>query len=139
MITDLSSPQGNSVNDSIDPSLCSLKYAAIDQAIRLIRLVGKGAVLAKMDLKSAYRMVPIHPSDQPLLAVTWQGTTHVDTALPFGLRSVPKSFSAVADTLAWAMVCNGLSGAIHYLNDFLFVATSQQAAEASLSIALRTC
>ena len=139
MITDLSSPRGSSVNDSIDPSLCSLKYAAIDQAIRLIRLVGKGAVLAKMDLKSAYRMVPIHPSDQPLLAVTWQGTTHVDTALPFGLRSAPKIFSAVADTLVWAMVCNGLSGALHYLDDFLGVATSQQAAETSLSIALRTC
>ncbi len=92
-----------------------------------------------MDLKSAYRMVPIHPLDQPLLAVTWQGTTHVDTALPFELRSAPEIFSAVADTLAWAMVCNGMSGAIHYLDDFLFVATSQQATKNSLAIALKTC
>ena len=127
------------MNDTIEPTLCSLKYAAIDQAIALIRLVGQGAVLAKMDLKSAYRMVPIHPPDQPLLVISRQGTTHMDTALPFGLRSAPKIFSAVADTLAWAMVCNGLSGALHYLDDFLLVPHSRQAAKASLSTALLTC
>ena len=37
------------------------------------------------------------------------------------------------------MVCNGLSGAIHYIDDFLFVATSHQAARVKLSIALKTC
>ena len=139
LITDLSSPKGASVNDTIDPGICSLRYAALDQAVTLIKLCGSGAFLAKLDLRSAYRMVPIHPADQHLLAVSWQGVTHVDSALPFGLCSAPKIFSAVADTLAWAMVCNGLTGAIHYLDDFLFVAPSHQAAEASLATALRTC
>ncbi len=132
LITDLSSPRGASVNETIDPKTCSLSYAAFDQAVTLIRLVGAGAFLAKIDLKSAYRMVPIHSADQHLLA----GVTHVDSALPFGLRSAPKIFSAVA---AWAMVCKGLTGALHYLDDFLFVAPSQRLAEASLSKALQTC
>ena len=111
-------------------------YFQTIQAVTLIRLVGAGAFLA---LKSTYRMVPIHSADQHLLAVSWQGVTHVDSALPFGLRSAPKIFSAVADALAWAMVCKGLTGALHYLDDFLFVAPSQRLAEASLSKALQTC
>ena len=38
------------------------------------------------------------------------------SGLSFGLRSAPKIFSAVADALPWAMVCNGVQHALH---DFL--------------------
>ena len=46
-------------------------------------------------------MVPVHPQDRPLLGVEWEGRVYVDTALPFGLRSAPKFFNAVADVLEW--------------------------------------
>lgn len=61
LIMDLSSPRQRSTNDLIDPELCTLKYAAIDQALLFIRAIGHGCSLAKWDLKSAYRMVPVHP------------------------------------------------------------------------------
>ena len=35
-------------------------------------------------------MIPIHPHDQPLLDVEWEGAVFSDMALPFGLRSAPK-------------------------------------------------
>ena len=76
--------------------------------------------MAKTDLQSAYRHVPVHPSDQHLLGIEWAGKVFVDRALPFGLRSAPKLFSAVADSLAWALQCEGVVNSIHYLNDFLF-------------------
>ena len=60
-----------------------------------------------MDLKDAYRMVPVHLEDQHLLAISWEGQTYVDRALPFGLHSAPKIFSAVADAVAWVLFFQG--------------------------------
>ena len=120
LIVDLSFPQQASVNDRIDPSLCSLEYSSVDQAVQLVVALGKGALMAKVDLKSAYRMVPVHPQDQWLLGMEWQGSLFCDRALPFGLRSAPIIFTAVADGLAWAISCQGVGNFIHYLDDFLF-------------------
>ena len=58
---------------------------------------------------------------------------------PFGLRSGPKLFSAIADTLAWAMFCNGLRCFLHYLDDFLVITQGYEAAQTALQIALSTC
>ena len=137
LIVDLSSPTGQSVNDGITPDLCSLSYASIDDAVRLVISCGHGSMLAKMDLKEAYRAVPVHPVDRPLLAVKWQGTKYIDGALPFGLHSAPKLFSAL---LLWIILANGVSLAIHYLDDFLFVGPSMSTVCAqSLHRALTLC
>lgn len=53
LIVDLSYPQGGSVNDGIDPSVCSLKYASVDEAGEVIRRWVPGTHLAKLDLKAA--------------------------------------------------------------------------------------
>ena len=45
----------------------------------------------------------------------------VDTALPFGLRSAPKIFSAVADAVEWILRQEGVETVMHYLDDFLVV------------------
>ena len=34
------------------------------------------------------------------MGMVWEDNLYVDTVLPFGLRSAPAIFSAVADTLA---------------------------------------
>ena len=68
---------------------------------------GKGAVLVKADIKKAYRMLPIDPDNQNLLGVQWEGEYFTDRALPFGLRSAPKIFSAVADALQWILTNKG--------------------------------
>ena len=123
MIVDLSSPSNYSVNDGISRSLCSFSYASVDDAVRHILELGRGTLLSKVDLKDAYRFVPIHPHDVRLLAVSWQGSVYIDRALPFGLRSAPKVFSAISDMLAWAFFRQGLSRQVHYLDDFLFLSS----------------
>ena len=55
LIVDLSSPQGRSVNDAISPELCHLRYASVLDAAALVRHLGKGTTLAKIDLHQAYR------------------------------------------------------------------------------------
>ena len=46
---------------------------------------GKGALMAKFDVESAYCHVPVHPSDSYLLRVKRYNQYYVDLALPFGL------------------------------------------------------
>ncbi len=140
LIVDLSHPEGACVNEGIDPHLCSLSYASIDDAVRRVITFGKGTVLAKIDLESAYRIVPVHLDDRPLLGMVWKGQLFVDTALPFGLRSAPKLFTAVADGLLWVRLNQGIRSAIHYLDDYLiFGLPGSSECEQSLRIALELC
>ncbi len=118
LIVDLSHPRGSSVNDGIEPELCSLKYTSVDKAVQMILEMGAGTKLAKFDVEGAYRTVPVHPDDRGLLGMRWKGKTYIDTVLPFGLRSAPKIFTAIADAMQWIMRRAG-ARAIHYLDDFL--------------------
>lgn len=121
MIVDLSSPTRHSVNDGICEDVCSLQYASLDDALRLICRLGPGTQLVKMDLKDAYRAVPIHPGDHHLLGISWNGGVYVDRSLPFGLRSAPKLYTALADAMAWSLFTRGIPFLLHYLDDFLFI------------------
>ena len=85
LIVNLSSPEGYSVNDGICPDLTSVVYASVDNAVEIIRHLGLGTELVKIDLKDAYRVIPVHPQDHHLLGTQWCGDTFVDRSLPFGL------------------------------------------------------
>ena len=119
MIVDLSYPSGKSVNDFISPDICSLHYPSVDDAVDLVLALGQYTQLVKIDLKSAYRILPIHPVDRQLLGIRWQGHVYVDQCLPFGLCSAPKIFTAFADVLAWVLHHHGVRYLLHYLDDFL--------------------
>ena len=121
LITDLSYPPGLSVNDGIDYDLCSLKYISVDRVAEVIARYPPGALLAKIDIESAYRLVPVHPLDRPLQAVEWGGAIYVDPMLPFGLCSAPKLFNAVADALDWYLRDCGIRHVFHYLDDFIVI------------------
>jgi len=74
-------------------------------------------------------MVLVHLEDQHLLGVWWQGTVYIDRVLPFGLRSAPKVFTAIADALQWMLKHHGVSRKLHYLDDFILVAKSKPLAD----------
>ena len=74
-ITDLSFTKEASINDAIDPSLCSLSYISVEQAATAAMQLGQGSLLAKIDIKSAYRLIPVHPHDKQRLhrhAMEWK-------------------------------------------------------------------
>ena len=119
LITDLSFPEHRSVNDGIDSRLCSLQYTSVEKVATAAIGLGRGALLAKLDVKSAYRLIPVHPLDRPLLGIEWQGSAYMDGMLPFGLRSAPKIFTAVADALEWILRRQGVVHVDHYLDDFI--------------------
>lgn len=97
-------PYRLSVNDGVHENLCLLSYVSVDDALWEICMLGRGSLLAKVDVRKAYKNVPIHLDDWRLLGTSWEGRVFVDTALPFGLRSAPKTFTA-----PWLMWLNGCS------------------------------
>ena len=83
--------------------------------------IGQGAQLGKIDIKSAFRLLPVHPTDRHLLVMQWRRELFIDTCLPFGLRSAPKLFNILADFLAWVLKQQGVAPLLHYLDDFLTI------------------
>ena len=57
--------------------------------------------MSKLDIKSAFRNVPVHPSDWELLGMKWEGLYFFDMVLPFGLHSAPFLFNQFFSALKW--------------------------------------
>ena len=120
LILDLSSQEGHSVNDGIPKPLFSVHYVTVDSFIEGIMARGRGTLMAKFDVASAYRNVAIHPQGRSLLGMRWRGKYYLDMALPFGLRSAPYIFTAIADVVEWILTHNyGVTFLRHYLDDFM--------------------
>ena len=140
LITDLSFPPGSSVNDGIDHDFCSLAYTTVDTVAAQAASLGWGALLAKVDIEAAYRLIPVHPQDRVLQGIQWNSMTYIDPMLPFGLRSAPKIFNTVADGLHWHLVQAGISFLFHYLDDYIMVAPpDSQLCQSWLDILLDEC
>ena len=93
----------------------------MDHAVALLSQYGQDALMAKIDLKAAFRLIPVQAADWVHLGICWRGQFYVDTCLPFGLRSAPALFNHYAEALDWIMTNNYGAQLLHYLDDFLLV------------------
>ena len=109
-----------SINDHIDPNEFSLRYSSVDDAVSICQKLGRGTLLAKIDLKNAFRQCPVRTEDWHYLGIYWREQFYIDKCLPFGLRSAPYLFNLVAQALAWIIEDQAHTPhVIHYLDDFL--------------------
>ena len=140
IIYHLSAPAGYSINDYIDPALYSLSYCSIDDAYAIINKLGPGALLSKIDLKDAFRLIPVCTADWNLLGIYWNNY-YIDTCLPFGLRSAPYLFNRLASALHWILEHNyGVDHLLHYLDDFFTAGpASSNTCEKNLHAMLSLC
>jgi hypothetical protein len=115
----LSYPPEDGINDYISKEDFSLSYVTLDDAVAIVQKLGRGCLMAKTDIKSAFRVIPIHPVDHELLGIFWDGKYYYDTCLCFGLRSAPKIFDTFSSMLEWIgkHKC-GITNLIHILDDF---------------------
>lgn len=134
LIVDLPSPHDHSVNDGVAEDLSSLQYVTVEEVAAAMVHKGAGALLAKVDIKNAYRNIPIHPDEWWLFGMVWEDALFIDTTLPFGLRSAPKIFNAVADAVEWILKEAGVSVVFHYLDDFLLIGVPNSAECARLHV-----
>lgn len=121
MITHLSHPRDNSVNDFIDQSYCTVCYTSFDQVIEMVAALGKGAQLGKLDIKSAFRLLPVFPGDFDLLGLSIDGQYYIDKCLPMGCSSSCSIFEKFSTFLQEVVTRqSGLDSVAHYLDDFIF-------------------
>ena len=94
------------MNDGISPALCSLSYASVDDAVHMIMQLGPGTELVKVDISNAYRMVPVHPDDQALLGIAWQGCHMLTELFLLGFARPLKSLRPYRTS--WPGFCIGM-------------------------------
>ena len=118
-IMHLSALAGRSVNDGIHPNEFSLNESSVDDAVAICLHLDKGALMAKIDFKSTFHMIPVHCTDWDFLGMHWREQYYMDTCLLFGLHVAPFLFIEYAMAIEWIMTHNyQLCHLIHYLDDF---------------------
>ena len=121
MIVDLSAPEGHSVNDGIEDSL-SIEWP-----------VGACLTGVYRDNPEGFSFTSIFPSNVPgpscriVLATLstdmydseQRAFSYIDKVLPFGVRSAPLLFTALADATEWVIRQKGVQHIWHYVDDFI--------------------
>lgn len=126
LIQHLSHPKGSSVNDGILSEDSSVTYVSFDRAVSLVRKAGRGALMAKSDIESAFRLLPVHADCFHLLGCFLDGCYYYDTCLPMGCSISCYYFELFSTFLEWVVKReSGLRSVTHYLDDFLFVSPAE--------------
>ena len=122
LIHDLSFPTGNSVNFGIPQECCSVEYEDYDYFISVLTSVGKGCFISKADIESAFRIIPIHPTNYHLLGFSFDGDYYFDKCLPMGCSTSCKIFEQFSCALQWILQTRfHVTHMSHILDDFIFL------------------
>ena len=140
LIFHLSYPKtGESVNSGIPKEYCTVKYPDFEEAVKLCIQEGVGCKVAKSDMSSAFRHVPMRKDQWYLLVMN---ATHphsmktyyfVDKCLPFGSSISCAIFQKISDAIAFAKV-RKLN--INYLDDYLFAAALKRECDRQVQVFL---
>ena len=145
LIFHFSYPEGDSVNSHIPKEKCSAKYKDLDHAIKLCLEIGKGCFVAKLDMKSAFRNLPIKPEDRKWLIMKAVSPIDnkvyyfVDKCLPFGASISCSHFQRVSNAINHIFEHRSKSKANDYLDDFLFAALLEWLCNQRVGIFLDIC
>lgn len=86
-------------------------------------LIQPGDWMAKIDLKDAYTVVPMHPESRQYLSFHYQGKIYRYTSLPFGLSVAPRIFSKLMRYAIEPLRKKGIR-LVYYLDDICVLARS---------------
>jgi len=99
--------------------------------------------MAKSDVKSAFCIIPIHPTDYFLLGMKWDNLYYFDKCLTMGLSSSCAIFESFSRALEWlgrlAINHFGACAVLHILDDFLFIAPTRDQFEHDLAKFVLPC
>ena len=121
VIVDMSSPHGASMNDNLRRDLMHVAFSSVEDAAHLMYHLGPNTMLAKLDIKEAYRLIPVHPNDRIFQEILWQDSVYIDYQLPFGMASAPAIFSALSEALEWVLHQRRVRSVVYYMDDFLLM------------------
>ena len=127
LIHDGSRPSGASMNDYA--SLDKVKFQTLEDACKMAK---PNYFCAKVDLKSAYRSVAIHPNEYKMTGLKWKFKNQnnavymIDTRLPFGSRRGPSIFHRISQAVKRCMERRGFKDIVVYIDDFLVMAPTYE-------------
>ena len=99
-ILNLSSPEGESFNDNVEKILMPKTYQSSARLFgQTLLAVGPGAVMSKMDMRDAFKLVPAKIADLRLQGFRWLGAFFIDTQQIFGGSPSVSNFDQVAETV----------------------------------------
>ena len=139
VVHDLSYPRnGDSVNAGIPSE--PLTIGRFDQATDAVVALGPKCWLIKLDVKAAFKQVPVRPEDRPLLGLKWDGKYYYEMVLPFGLRTSGHRWEMYATALHYFIRHHiGVEFVVHYVDDFLLVVADEQRARGFLAAVTALC
>jgi len=131
LITDISSPDGESINQEAPPPP-KFRMARILEAFRRLRL---GYWMAKVDVAHAFRNVHLEFSYAGHLAFEVAGFYYFELRLPFGFTWSPFIWNSLSDFIQRYCALWGLNLVV-YCDDFLIIAKSKKACTKDLNFLL---
>ena len=119
-------------NSSVNASIFDfeVKLDAFDKAVKMVKDIGKGCLMSKIDIESAYRCIPVRPEDWPLLGLQWNGQYYFDIVMQFGIASATAIFewySSAAQHIAEKSCA--IKHMVHYVDDFMLMNSRKAAAK----------
>ena len=134
LLHDLSFPYNeHSVNGNIPDEWAKVSYSTVKDAVDVIISL-PSAVVAKADLKDAYRQIPISPDSYWLVCFSLEGSFYYDRRLPMGARSSCFIFERLTDSLVFILKNTfKVKHVVKLLDDFLFIGESFPECEAALN------
>ena len=92
-----------SINEKLDPQLCTVEDAQTKQVVETVQAMGKDAWLWAKDLQDGYYNVSVHPDDVHKLGFVFDGRIYFFARLPMGSSSSPKLFTDFMHFPLWAI------------------------------------
>ena len=84
----------------------------------MVQHLGQGALLGKMDIKSAFRLLPVSPTDVEWLGLKLANYYYFDKCLPMGCSISCALFEKFSTFLQWVLLQRSKSEHVmHYLDD----------------------
>lgn len=125
LIHDLSFPKNQSVNSGIPPHSRTVHYESFDSAIKYIVTQGPQVLLMKCDILNAFRIVPVHPDDRPLLGLSWDNKFYFDKCLTLGCGSSCRIFEEFSTAIKFILL-RFIKNAhiVKVLDDFLIITSA---------------
>ena len=139
------SASATSVNNCISQEDSETVLASFDDAVSMLAEIPvneikrrKPIMLSKIDVKSAYRLVPVREEDWHCLGMMWRGKYYYDAVLVFGLASACQLWERVATAIHWIATSKlGLRLLVHYIDDYLLISVGTRLAEIQLRSMLK--
>ena len=126
-----------SINDHIPHENSVLQYVSKLEIATMMHAVGEEGYAFSSDVEEAFYVIPLAPSEYPLMGFRWGGKLWIFKVLGMGISSSPRTFSRVADAIEFAIVKRNKEIAFqddiqlirHYADDFFGVAPNKATAD----------